>query len=202
MLVSCSAAGVGYYAGALREDTARFSLPGTKFSVDHFYRPQSFSEVENAKVLMSALSAQFVTGIQVERVANYAKAVLINQPGQTVVEPHLREVSKQLERGVAEFKGTEQELVLIEQLLAVLKKANLYAQWTEVYLNALYQHPTHPMIGRLATEAVTVSKAAGRQNDVLNGFEHVSSIPMDFSVKAQLMSELIHARSAGLVAAH
>jgi hypothetical protein len=200
-LFSCLAAGVGYYAGALRQDTARFTSPGTKFSVDDLYRPQSFSEVENAKALMSALSEQFVTGIQAERVANYANAVLISQTGETVVEPHLLEVSKQLERGVAEFKGTEQELVLIEQLLEVLKKANLHAQWTEVYLNALYQHPTHPMIGRLATEAVTVSKAAGRQNDVLNGFEHVSSIPMDFGVKAQLMTVLFHARSAGLVAA-
>jgi hypothetical protein len=157
--------------------------------------------VENAKALMSALSEQFVTGIQAERVANYANAVLISQTGETVVEPHLLEVSKQLEWGVAEFKGTEQELVLIEQLLAVLKKANLHAQWTEVYLNALYQHPTHPMIGRLATEAVTVSKAAGRQNDVLNGFEHVSRIPMDFGVKAQLLTELVHTRSTGLLAA-
>jgi len=202
ILFSCLAAVVGYYAGALREDTARFASPGTKFSVDDLYRPQSFSEVENAKALVRALSEQFATGIQAERAANYAKALLTTRTGETVVEPHLLEVSKQLERGVVEFKGTEQELVLIEQLLAVLKKANLHAQWTEVYLDVLYQHPTHPMIGRLATEAVIVSKAAGRQNEVLNGFDHVNNIPRDFGVKSQLMTELIHARSAGLVAAH
>ncbi len=195
LLFSCVAAITGYYSGALRQDSSSFLSPEALLSVDDLFSPQSFSEVENAKALLTALSEQFVAGIYTERVANHAKAVVISGTGKPVVEPHLLEVIKKLEQGIVEFKGTEQELVLVEPLLAALKKANLYEQWTEVYLNALYQHPTHVMIGRLATEAIILSKAAGRQSDILNGFEHVSRIPLDFSAKAQVQTELVHART-------
>lgn len=201
ILLSGLAAVAGYYSGALRQGTALFCAAETKFSLDDFYAPQSFSEVENAKALLTALSEQFVAGIHIERTASYRKALLVNHTGIPVAEPHLLEVIKKFDRGVAEFKGTEQELVLVEPFLTVLKKAKLYDRWTEVYLNALYQHPTHAMIGRLAAEALQVSQAAGRQGEVLDGFEHVSSIPVKFGVQAQVRAELVRAGIEGLFAA-
>ena len=201
ILVSSLAAIAGYYSGALRQDTASFLSVQAKLAVDDLYAPQSFSEVENAKALLAALSEEFLGGINAQRATNYAKAVIVSRTGKPLVETHLREVIKQLERGVVEFKGTEQELDLVEPLLAVLKKEGLYDQWTAVYLNALYQHPMHAMIGRLATAAVIVSKAAGCQNAVLDGFEFVSGIPMEFDVKARIKTALVHARIQGLVPA-
>jgi hypothetical protein len=199
VLVSSLAASTGYYCGVLRQAPASREAG---FSVDDLYAPQSFSEVENAKALLLALSEQFKAEIYTERIANHAKAALDTEAGKPVVEPRLLEISQQLEGGVAEFSGTDQELVLVETLLRVLQKAKLYDRWTEVYLSALYQHPTDPMIGRLAAEAISVSKAAGREKDILNGFEHLSNIPMDFTVKSQVGAELVHAQTEGLVTAY
>jgi hypothetical protein len=201
ILLSCLAAIAGYYTGALRPATASYSSADTRLSVDDLYAPQSFSEIENAKALLTALSHQVVTGIQAERVANHAQAALSSRTGNPVVEPSTLAVIKKFERSVVEFEGTEQKLYLVEPFLAVLKTAKLYDQWIEVYLNALYQHPTHAMIGRLAAEALLVSQAAGRQGEVLNGFEHVSRIPTKFGVQAQVRTELVRARTEGLVAA-
>ena len=201
VMLSGLAASAGYYVGALRQDPSSYVLRQAQLSVDDFYAPQSFSEVENTKALLSALSRQFITGIYAERTANNTEVVL-NTRGNSAVEPHLLAVIKQLEQGVAEFKGTKQELDLVQPLLAALKKAKLYDRWMEAYLNALYQHPTDPMIGRLATEAISVSKAAGRQSDVLNGFEHLRNIPLEFGVNLQVEQELARAQTEGLLAAH
>jgi hypothetical protein len=201
ILLSGLAAIAGYYSGALRPATASYSSADARLSVDDLYAPQSFSEVENAKALLTALSQQVVTEIQVERAADHAKAVLNSRAGNVGVEPHHLEVIKKFERSLVEFEGTEQKLYLVEPFLAALKTAKLYDRWLEVYLNALYQHPTHAMIGRLAAEALLVSKATGRQGEVLNAFEHVSRIPLKFGMQAQIRAELIRARTAGLVAA-
>jgi len=202
ILFSCLAAIAGYYSGALRPATASYSSADARLSVDDLYAPQSFSEVENAKALLTALSQQVVTEIQVERAANHAKAVLNSRAGNPVVEPHHLAVIEKFEQSLVEFEGTEQELYLVEPLLAVLKTAKLHDRWIEVYLSALYQHPTHAMVGRLAAEALLVSKVAGRQGEVLNAFEHVSHIPIKFGVQAQIRTELVRARTEGLVAVH
>ena len=202
ILLSCLAAIAGYYTGALRPATASYSSADTRLSVDDLYAPQSFSEIENAKALLTALSHQVVTGIQAERVANHAQAALSSRTGNPVVEPYTLAVIKKFEQSVIEFEGTEQKLYLVQPFLAVLKTAKLYDRWIEVYLNALYRHPTHAMVGRLAAEALVVSKEVGRQGEVLNAFEHVSRIPMKFGMQAQIRTELVRARTEGLVAAH
>jgi hypothetical protein len=202
ILLSCLAAIAGYYSGALRQAPASYSSADARLSVDDLYAPQSFSEVENTKALLTALSQQVVTEIQAERLANHAKAALSSRTGEPVVEPDTLAVIQKFERSVVEFEGTEQELYLVQPFLAVLKTAKLYDRWIDVYLNALYQHPTHAMIGRLAAEALLVSKATGRQGEVLNAFEHVSRIPLKFGLQAQIRTELVNARTEGLVAAH
>jgi hypothetical protein len=84
ILLSCLAAIAGYYSGALRPSTTSYSSADARLSVDDLYAPQSFSEVENTKALLTALSQQVVTEIQAERVANQAKAALTSRTGEPV----------------------------------------------------------------------------------------------------------------------
>jgi len=191
ILLSVVAGSSGYYSHVLRQDTVSFVPANTMPAMDYFFSPQSFSEIENAKALLDGLCVRVVAEIRAKLLTSTLAASKSNRSANALREPPISEAIKELEAAAEEFKGTPQELRVTQDLLSALKRAKLYDRWIEVYLNALYQHPTHELVGRLANVAVVVSKAAGRGEDLQNGFKHLSSIPFDFDVKQPIKAALI-----------
>jgi hypothetical protein len=57
-----------------------------------------------------------------------------------------------------------------------------------MYLPFLYEHPTHPLVGRRAKDAVQMSDAVGRQVEVADAFDLVRRIPLKSEVQDQVLA--------------
>ncbi|MBI4661911.1 MAG: hypothetical protein HY735_24075 [Verrucomicrobia bacterium] len=184
ILLTLAAGGTGYSLRSVRQSTANFMADCQIPGLEYFLTPQTFSEVENAKALLEALSAQFLSESRSKRAV--AKAAATDQDSGVVADPTATEAIHELEQGILEFKGTEQELLIVQDLLWLLKSRQQYDRWIEAYLRVLYQHPTHELVGRFAQDAVLIAKAAGREATVIKAFKHVRSIPLEFNAKRKV----------------
>ncbi len=159
-------------------------------NLDYFISDDSFSEVHNAKAVLTGLSRKFLTELRsrawIEAQENRADP---HNPGKnTVSAPGL---ILALERGIDEFKGTEHELRLIPDLLRALKANGLRDRWLEIYLTALYTHPTDEVVLTFAREAVQMGTRTGRQDEVADALRHVCTIPITFPSKSDLQSKVL-----------
>jgi hypothetical protein len=98
------------------------------------------------------------------------------------------------EAALREFEGTEQQLEVAQRLLQALQLAGRFDRWTEVYLGALQEHPTHPFVARLAHDAVRISELAGQQERVTEALQYLSAFPADLAGRAEILSALEAAR--------
>lgn len=132
----------------------------------------SFSEVRNASATLQNLGQEVVA----ELYTRYHDRTSHPRPSAC-------KAIRALEDYREEFKGTAQEFVMVQSLLNILKKQSLSNRWLDTYLQALYERPTDPLVGRLAREAVAASEAARRQHDLFSAFTHVLGTPFDFQSK-------------------
>ena len=102
---------------------------------------------------------------------------------------------KMLDEAIPEFQGTGAELQLLQPLLYALKQERLYDRWLDVYLDALYRHPTDEMLSVLAEEAVVISQAVGRERELTTGLRYVSGIPLNFLAKSRIEDSLVRVRA-------
>jgi hypothetical protein len=158
-------------------------------SVEDLSPPESFSRIENTKKNLETLCLRLRLEIQSKIVAN-GKSGVRERSAQSE-EPSPNEAIKDLELGMREFQGTDQQLDLAQELLLALKRLKSFDRWTDVYLKVLYEHPTHRVVSLFANEAVDVSRLAGRQEDVLAGLRHVAAIPLDFEDKDRIEAALL-----------
>jgi hypothetical protein len=161
--------------------------------VDYYFTPPSFSEAKNARALVEALAARFLNEVQIKRMTQLRAVAANRRGGPSAPEPHLNAAIEMLEEGVEEFQGTHQELRVVQALLLALKKDRQYGRWIEVYLETLYQHPTHELVGRVAKEALMIGEASGRKDEVVEGFLHLNAIPFEFDGKRQVQTALVKA---------
>jgi hypothetical protein len=81
----------------------------------------------------------------------------------------------------------------------VFKSEGRYNDWLDLYLQALYEHPTHSLISRYAADAVLMGKETNRDQQILAGLRHLVAIPIHFEGKDRILVALTQARS-GIVA--
>ncbi len=171
----------GYCLHSLKGGSPSFLASGRVAPLDCFLPAQSFSEIENAKGMVEALSARYAAELRTRFVqANVASAA---EPER---EASLGVTIQELERGITEFKGTGQEFRLVEDLLLLIKRKGDYDRWVDTYLGVLYRHPAQDLVGRLAGEALIIAQAAGREPEMLAAFRHVRGIPADFEAKRRV----------------
>ena len=157
--------------------------------------PESFSRIENAKKILEGLCVRLRVELQGRRVADRL-SVARNTTSAQEAKPHLESSIRDLERGMLEFQGTEQELDIAEDLLRVLKQAGRLDRWIEVNLKALYEHPMHPVVASFAKEAIAHGRAVGREEDVVAGLRHLIAIPLDFEGKESVKAALFDGKPA------
>jgi hypothetical protein len=152
--------------------------------LDYFLEPKSFSEIESTKAVLDALAAQSISDARIR-----SSSVTSGPRSQGRAAAVLDAVTE-LDQRIAEFKGTEQELLLVREQLIRLHQAKLYDRWLDVYLTALYERPTHSLVGMEARRALVIAKEVGREMDVIAGLQHVRSIPFPFESKRLIEAAL------------
>jgi hypothetical protein len=100
-----------------------------------------------------------------------------------------------LDEAIPEFQGTAAELKLLQPLLYALKQEKSYDRWLDVYLDALYRHPTEKEMSSLAGEAVAISQAVGRENELSTGLKLISGIPQSFPAKSRIENSVVRVRA-------
>jgi len=182
----------GYWLHGQSEESGSFAAAKSLPQLEYLIVPESFSRVENTRKTLEGLCARLRLEVQ-GRLWMQKRAPA--QPGASreVSKTSLEGIIRDLEREIKEFAGTDEELYLVEDLFCVLKRAERFDRWVDLYLKALYEHPMHPVVARFAREAVSMGKAAGRQNEVLSGLTHLGAIPCDFEGKAKVSAVLVDA---------
>lgn len=188
LVVTAGSVGIGLRGLAPNPSlsSARQEVP----PLDYFASSRSFSEVEQARTHLKALSSRYLYLAQVHQSEVQQGCAASLDSGGTPTAKRFNRIAQDLEAGIREFRGTGEEAVLTKGLLNVLASEGDYARWTDVYLDFLYRCPTEETVGRLAQTAVVAGRAAGRLEDVLEGFRHISRIPFDFEARRRVQAIL------------
>jgi hypothetical protein len=159
---------VGYITGA-RHSGSDLILPvQQKIPLECYLNERSFSEIENATANLEALAVQFLTELR----SRHDASALGNSTnvflGNPLYRVNVSGAIQELQDGIEQFKGTDQELLLVRELLSLLKREKELDRWMDVYLATLYEHPSHSVIRSAGRDAGWISEAAGRQYDLAN----------------------------------
>ncbi|MBM3834720.1 MAG: hypothetical protein FJ403_15900 [Verrucomicrobia bacterium] len=95
------------------------------------------------------------------------KAKARQNPAEARATFNLDDSIKELESRIEEFKRTDQEFVLLEELLLVLHRQREYDRWLDTYLSVLYKHPTQSLVRSGAERALEVAKVADREFELV-----------------------------------
>lgn len=172
---------------------ARGWLPSSRLAPARYQVPSmvelrdepSFSEVETARAVIGDAAVCYVGDVLARHQLGPFKPVedvAPGRPGDSDWEGALLELG----RGMAEFKGTGQELFLIERTLGLLRTAGRQNEWLTLYLETLYRHPTDPLNGRQAACARTMAAAVGRQAELQRAWDWLLRIPRDFQAQSEV----------------
>jgi len=194
-LVSAVTGWVGYYIGVMRETSATHMSRGAPVALDYLASANSFSEVEHARSVLDALATRYVEQAQ----GLITRQIMSRNPNYGVrkssSERPMVAAIKILDEVIPEFRGTGVELQLLQPLLYALKQEKSYDRWLDVYLDALYRHPTHEMVSNLTEQAAVISQAVGRERELTTGLRYVSGIPLNFPTKSRITHFLVRANT-------
>lgn len=153
---------------------------------EEYLAPQdSFSRIRNTKNTLDALSLRSELGIK-DALLVYSQLPKTSDEETAQAKQILDRIINAAEEAVQEFEGTTQQVPVVQSLLLALEKSERFDRWTEVYLKALHEHPTHPLIGRLASDAVRNSTLAGQQERVLGALSYISAFGPSFEGKQKI----------------
>jgi hypothetical protein len=194
-LFSCllAAALAGYCCGLLRQRSPSYMPAGTVPNLDYFLRTRSFSEVDNARAHLEALASQLIAEVQLARTRSRTDRRRASRPAAASSPADI----PSLQRLIEQFEGTEQEAMIAAELLHAFDRAGDCHAWLDLYLATLYRHPASDVPGTFAPPALDKARAAGREFEVRNAFDHLARIPLPLRAKAPILS-LLHQEPAGM----
>ncbi len=184
LVISLLAAGSGFLLrdlpGRLPQAAAHSSLP----DLDLYVQPRSFSEIEVTRAELTGLALRFRTEARMKQLERTGQ----QPPGAAQRQAAIAE----LERGIAEFKDTPEELYLVSDLLLLLRADGQSDRWLDVYLEVLYRRPTQEVLAALVPAARRMAQQARRDAEVEVAINHVLTIPLDFPAKRLLQEYSAH----------
>lgn len=186
VLIAVAAGALGYCAHARLRDSAM--LPDSRHALRNgCVTGRSFSEIHNTRAAVEELGTRYLLDVT----ARLQRAPCVNGGGTVPSQARgLEEAILDLEEAMRSFRGTGQEFTVARVLLKALRNSERHDRWLEVYFEILYRHPTQPLIGNLAGEAVLAANAAGLEAKLVAGFEHVTAIPLEFETKERVRRAL------------
>ena len=75
LLLAIAAGSSGYFLRGLREDSVPILTTQRIAKLEYFLSEKSFSEVENARAVLQALSDRFLMEARVKRLADYIESI-------------------------------------------------------------------------------------------------------------------------------
>lgn len=137
----------------------------------------SFSEVEQARDALGALSLRYISHAQrlmlsEKRPANPAGSDSTPDPAEA-----LPSAVAVLEDAANGFRGTGSETQITRNLLMALKRERLYPRWVSTYLDLAHRQPLEPLVVELASQALEIARQAGRTREMTAALEHVAASP-------------------------
>jgi hypothetical protein len=192
------AGAAGYRVGMARQSSSWSMGVQQRVPFEFYLTEQSFSEIVNTRARLEALSVQFLTELRARHDASAQGSPVAPHLGNPLYRVQPGRAIDEVQKGIEEFKGTEQEMCLVQELLMLLKKQKFSGRWLDVYLAALYEHPTHPLIGRNAKHAIAISDALGRQQELTQAFDLLRRIPLNYPAKEKVQAALQNANVARL----
>lgn len=171
---------VGFALRGLAPLSTMVSLQRDVPRLEYFASAQSFSEVEQVRAQLEALSRRHLYMLQVRQVEALQGARAGGTGGKATGRDAVGQVVQELGQAIQEFQGTGEEAKLTNGLLILLASEGSYGRWLDVYLDLLYRRPTEDVVGRLTETAVVAGRETDRLDEVLRGFRHLAQIPMDF----------------------
>jgi len=192
VLLSLAAGGAGGYLLRAHKTDGSLVLSLKDVTQEEYLAPPgSFSRVRNTKETLDALAARLGIGIM-DAVSAYDQLPKSSESERKRARELLERAISAGEAALQEFEGTEQQLEVVHGLLLALQRARRFNRWTEVYLNALYEYPTQPLVSRLAKDAVKISELSGQgqQKRVLEALWYLSAFPAAFAGRAEVEAAL------------
>jgi len=183
----------GYLFRAQRVDGSIVLSLKDAVQEEYLAPPESFSRVKNTKNTLEGLSTRLGAGIM-DAILAYDRLPKSSESEKKRAEEVLDRAIQAGNVAMQEFEGTDQQLDVAQRLLLALQRAGYFDRWTDIYLKALYEHPTHPMVSRFAPDAVKISKLAGQQKRVLEALKYLSALPAEFAGRAAIEAALSSVR--------
>lgn len=169
VLLASFTGAIGYYSGAT-SDRPVTELPRDAFvASEYLVSSEAFSEVERVHAMLDALAMRYVEQAQRLMVQDYLSRTGRDPVARRQSNHRMFSAVGLLEEGIAEFRGTKQELLLVPTFLYALKREGLYDRWLDTYLDTLYRHPTAVKVANSATEAMRIARVIGREQELAFG---------------------------------
>jgi hypothetical protein len=160
---------------------------------EYLVPPDSFSRVENTKNALDGLCTRLRLGIQ-ESTAAYDRLASNGGTSNSQAAVVLERAIRDAETAMREFEGTEPQLEVLQDYLRLLERAGRFDLWTQFYLKAMYEHPAHAVVSRLAKEALRIGELAGEQDQVLEALRYLSARPEEFAGRTEIQAALSSAQ--------
>jgi hypothetical protein len=192
--LSLAAGGAGgYLLRAQKMDGSMVLSLKDAVQEDYLASQDSFSRVRNTRNTLDALSTRY--GIEImDALWAYAQLPKDSDSDREKAGQFLDRILLAAEASMQEFEGTAQQLAVTQSYLFALQRAERFDRWTEVYLKAVHEHPTHPFVARMANDAVKISKLAGQQDRVIGALRHL----LDFEPASADRPEIAAALNAAV----
>jgi len=167
---------------ALHPATGAGGLPT---DLDYYVQARSFSEIETARAELEGLALRYRAETRQKHMERRDQSGFGTEARQAAIA--------ELEKGIAEFRDTPEELILVQDLLLLLRAEGQHHRWLDVYLDVLYRRPTHAVLATFLRNAIQAGEQTGRQDEVVAGLRHLRAIPLEFPAKHLVQDYESHA---------
>jgi hypothetical protein len=189
IVLSLVSGGAGYMLRAQKTDGSLVLSAKDVIQGDYLAPPDCYSRVKNTINSLDGLCTRIRLGIQ-ESAVVYDKLVRHGGAPSAQAALVLERATREAETALRDFEGTDQQLYILQDLLHLLERAGQFDRWNQLYVGAVYEHPTHPVVSRLARQAISISKQVGEQKQVLDALRSLATLPGEFGCKDQVEATL------------
>lgn len=178
---------VGVVSGSLKDWRAVFPASGPgglPRDLDYYAGSRSFSEIETARAELEGLALRYRAETRQKQMEGWDRSGFSTEARQAAIAD--------LEKGIAEFRDTPEELILVQDLLLLLRAEGQHHRWLDVYLDVLYRRPTHAVLATFLRNAIEAGERTGREDEVAAGLRHLREIPLEFPAKHLLQDYESH----------
>lgn len=176
----------GFTAGRLTDAAPTSTPANAPFDHGILTASDSFSEVDQARDALGALSLRYITHAQ-RLMLSTKRPTTPDRPGTASgASGPAPEAVAVLEDAANGFRGTGSEVQITRNLLMALKRERLHPRWVDVYLDLAHRQPLEPMVVELASQALEIARLTGRTREVTAALEHVAASPAPLAGREDL----------------